>query len=348
MKRHSFLIILALILCSFSLFGQEVNISKNLKITLIAEHTYLHTGNDNNGIIFVNNGEAVLISTPETEIETQNLIDWVKNQDLKITGYIIDRWHPDAMGGINAIHRSGIKTYANELTRKICKEKGLPIPQTGFYPTQELTVGGEKIIAHYLGAAHTEDGIVVWIPKDKVLFGGNEVRNSGGWYGNIGDANLKEWSNTISKVKEHYGTAKIVIPGHGKYGGAELLDYTINLYKPGKWGVILKAHDIQVLPVFNDFENIFEVAQSDSIAGDKRYLKDATVFVDHSQKYLKIVSPGVVHSVNNKMVSSDLGRLQLFSKETNELIEDLYYRQLYVNLRNDEVEWTIIIKEAIR
>lgn len=330
------------------LFGQEIKLSDNLKLIKLTEHTYLHTGNDNNGIVFINNGEAVIVSTPETEKETQILIDWVKNQKIKIVGYIIDRWHPDAMGGINAVNKSGIKSYSNELTRKICKEKGLPIPQNGFSPKLELNVGGEKLICDYLGSAHTEDGIVVWIPKDKVLFGGNEVRSSGGWYGNIGDANLKEWSNTISKVKEIYGTAKVVIPGHGQYGGVELLDYTIDLYKPSKWGNILKTHDIRVLPVFNDFDDIFEIAQSDSIVGNKRYLKDATVFVNHSQKYLKIVSPSVVHNMEDKMISSDSGRLQIFRKETNELIEDLYYKQLYVNLRDDEVEWTIIIKEATR
>lgn len=348
MKRHSILTILALILFSFSLSAQEVRISENLKIIKISEHTYLHTGGGNNGIIFANNGEAVIVSTPETDTETQNLIDWVKNQKLKIVGYILDRWHPDAMGGINAVHKAKIKTYANELTRKICEEKGLPVPQNGFYPKLELTVGGEKIIAHYLGKAHTEDGIVTWFPKDKVLFGGNEVRSYGGWYGNIGDASLKEWSNTISKVKENYGAAEVVVPGHGKSGGVELLDYTINMYKPSKWGAILKMHNMQVLPVFNDFDNIFEVAQSESIAGDKRCLKDATVFVTHSQKYLKIVSPNIVHSINSKMISSDSGRLQIFNKETNELIDDLYYKQLSVNLRDDEVEWTIIIKEVIR
>lgn len=103
-----------------------------------------------------------------------------------------------------------------------------------------ISYGQEVSISDYLGAAHTEDGIVVWIPKDKILFGGNEVRSIGGWYGNIGDANLKEWSNTILKVKENYGTAKIVIPGHGKYGDIKLLDYTINIYKPSKWGIYFK------------------------------------------------------------------------------------------------------------
>ncbi len=344
------LIVTFLILTVFvsGLSGQEIVLSDSLKLIKLTEHTYLHTNKDNNGVVFVNNGEAVIVSTPETDKETQNLIDWVKSQKVEIVGYIIDRWHLDAMGGINAVHKAEIKTYANELTREICKEKGLPIPQTGFYPKLELNVGGEKLVCDYLGPAHTEDGIVVWIPKDKILFGGNEVRNLGGWYGNIGDANLKEWSNTISKVKENYGTAKIVIPGHGNYGGVELLDYTINMYQPSKWGSILKTHNMERLPVFNDFDNIFEVAQSDSIAENKRYLKNATVFVNHSQKYLKITSPGIIHSVDNKAVSSEFGRLQLYDKETNELIEDLYYKKLWVNLRNNEVGWTIIIKEAIR
>lgn len=348
MKQLFISTIFVLTVCCNSLFGQEVNISERLNVIKLTEHTYIHTENDNNGLIFVNKGEAVIISTPETEKETQDLIDRIKDLNLKIVGCIIDRWHPDAMGGINAVHKSGIRTYANELTGKICKEKGLPVPQTTFRTKLELTVGGEKVIAHYLGAAHTEDGIVVWIPKDKILFGGNEVRSVEGWYGNIGDAVLKEWSNTISKVKENYGTAKIVVPGHGKYGGIELLDYTINRYKPGKWGNILKTQNIQVLPVFNDHDNIFEIAQSDSIAGNKRYLKDAVVFVNHSRKYLKVTSPNIVHAVDDKMISSDTGRLQIFDKGTNELIEDLYYKQLYVNLRDDEVEWTIIIKEAMR
>lgn len=348
MKQYLIVIISIVATCSFPLFGQKIVVSENLTVEKLTEHTYIHTGNDNNGLIFMNNGEAVIVSTPETDGQTQELIDWVKSKKQKIVGYIIDRWHPDAMGGIKIVHSSGIRTYANELTRRICEEKGLPIPQTGFYPKLELNVGGEKIIAHYFGESHTEDGIVVWVPKDKVLFGGNGVRSIGGWYGNIGDANLKEWSNTISKVKDYYNTAEVIIPGHGKYGGKELLDYTINMYKPSKRENILKTNDLQVHPVFNDYDDILEIAQLDSIEGNKRYLKDAVVFVNHSKRYLKVIAPSVVHDVGRKMISSDSGRLQIFTKETNKLIEDLYYKQLYVNLRDDEVEWTIIIKEAIR
>jgi len=47
----------------------------------------------------------------------------------------------------------------------------------------------------------------------------------------LGDANAKEWSATVAKIKVEKPEVKIVIPGHGKTGGKELLDYTINLFK---------------------------------------------------------------------------------------------------------------------
>lgn len=36
------------------------------------------------------------------------------------------------------------------------------------------------------------------------------------------------------------------------------------------------------------------------------------------------------------MISSDSGRLQLFNKETNELIDDLYYKQAFRKFEDDE------------
>lgn len=351
MKPGSLLILLLIFFYPPFISGQnkEIKISENLKVVQLTDNTYFHTSNDNNGIIYHSNGEAIIVSTPDNDLETRNLLSWVKNSlQAKITGYIIDRWHPDAMGGLNAVHEARIKSYANELTRTIAQNKNLPVPQIGFNENLKLKVGNQYIICDYLGAAHTEDGIVVWIPQDKILFGGNKVRNFKGWYGNIGDANLNEWSNTISKVKAKYGDARIVIPGHGKYGGTELLDYTIEFYKPHKWGGILKHHNIQVPDVFTDCGDIFEIADSVFTVDKKRYLSKATVFVMNSERYIKIQSPIIIHEPEKKMVSSGVGRLQIYRKDTNEIIEDLYYKQLYVNLRDDEVGWTIIIKEAIR
>ena len=345
------IIILFLIVLTLSSFGQIFTISDGLAVTKISEHVYIHTFENSNGIIVVDNGEAIIVSTPPSDKATGDLIKWTQEQlHTKIVGYVIDRWHPDAMEGLDVVQELGIKSYSYELTRTIAKEKGLPVPDIGFAPKSELEVGNEKIICHYFGPAHTADGIVVWIPKEQILFGGNEIRNFGGWVGNIGDANLKEWSNTIENVKKEYGSAQIVIPGHGKYGGAELLDYTINLYKPNKWGHLLRNHNIERLQVFKDHGEIFEVAEQVSINGSIRMLKEAIVFVDDENRYIKVESPLIKHNVEERSIRSDYGRLQIFDKSTESITPetDIYYKRLIINLRYDGIGITIIIKEMIR
>lgn len=347
--RDSFLIIL--LLCWCDIYAHTIKVSDKLNLIQLNENVYIHTENDNNGIVYINGGKAVIVSTPENDEETNYLIDYIRNHlKSEIVACVVDRWHPDAMGGLNAIKKANIPSYANRLTQVIAKERMLPIPENGFDITLELTVGKSKLICHYLGEAHTKDGIVVWLPNEKILFGGNQVRAKG-WYGNIGDANLREWSNTIARVKDLYGDAKIVIPGHGHYGGNELLDYTINLYRPTLWGKILKWNDVQVKPVFNNCGVIFELAESDSINEGKRFLKNATIYIQQKNKnrYLKIQSPMIRHdNEESQVLSSDKGRLQIYNITMNELIEDLYYKQLYISLEEQSVDALIILKEAIR
>lgn len=91
------------------------------------------------------------------------------------------------------------------MTRQVAINKGSPVPQVGFTGKMELKVGGKKLVLQYFGPAHTSDGIVVWIPEEKILFGNNGVRNFNGWVGNIGDANLQKWSGTIEKVRTELG-----------------------------------------------------------------------------------------------------------------------------------------------
>ena len=165
-----------------NLFGQEIKASDNLTLHKLSEQSYIHTQGNNNWLVYFNKGEAIIVSTPESDVETQNLIDWVKNeQKAKIVGYIIDRWHTDAMEGLDIVKQNEIKSYSYELTRAIAKVKGLPIPEIGFDPKIELSVGGNKVICHFFGESHTKDGIVVWIPSEQILFGGNGIRNYNGW-----------------------------------------------------------------------------------------------------------------------------------------------------------------------
>ena len=333
---------------SIQLFGQDIKVSDNLTLHKLSEHSYNHTQGNNNGLVYINKGEAIIVSTPESDIETQNLIDWVKNEKkAKIVGYIIDRWHTDAMEGLDIVKQNEIKSYSYELTKTIAKEKGLPIPEIGFDPKLELTVGGNKVICHFLGEAHTKDGIVVWIPSEQILFGGNGIRNYNGWVGNIGDANLEEWSKTAERIKKEYGTAKIVIPGHGRIGGAELIDYTIELYKTDNKSWILNNQETSVRPNFKHNEDFLIIAESDSIQDENLILRNVIVYVQDSTKYAKIESALINYQPENKRIDSDSGYLKIYDKtlQGDKLRIGVSYKRLIIFKQDDSIGLRIILRE---
>lgn len=323
------------------LYGQTEKVSECLKLIKLTESTYIHTCNHNNGIVYINNDRALIVSTPDSDEETQHLIDWVKRK-AQIVGYVIDRWHPDAMGGLDVVHKNDIRSYSSELTRIIAKEKKLPVPNFGFEEKLELDVGEQKIVCHYLGEAHTPDGIVVWIPGEKILFGGNEIRNDNGWIGNIADANLREWSKTAQRVKENYGNAKFVVPGHGKYGGVELIDYTINLYDfPKKVDLSYSYNSDSLNTESSDrFNFVFTDREQNSESCIYLYAK---VSFEKTGKQFEILADSITYSPLKRSLYVPNGLIIL--KESNRT-ESFFFNQLYGNLRDDEVELTVVIKET--
>ncbi len=94
-----------------------------------------------------------------------------------------------------------------------------------------MNVGDKKVYAEYFGEGRTKDNIIGYFPEDNAMFGGCLIKELDAKKGNLEDANIKEWPETVRKLKQKYPQTKIVIPGHGKPGGTELFDYTINLFE---------------------------------------------------------------------------------------------------------------------
>nr|WP_321461053.1 subclass B1 metallo-beta-lactamase, long type [uncultured Cohaesibacter sp.] len=349
---RNFIISAAIILTSFNLFSPEVKaseaiaLSDSLSVTQLTENTFLHSSDGNNGLVYFNEDQALVVSTPATSPQTQDLIDWITNDKHKtIVGYVIDRWHPDAMGGLAAVHASGIPSYAYVQTAEIAKEKGLPIPQKTFDSRLKIKVGSSYVLCDYLGKAHTEDGIVVWVPDEQVLFGGNEIRNNHGWVGNIGDASLSDWSKTAERVKQTYGSARIVVPGHGAFGGPELIDYTISLFAPFS----TSENDASLTALPSQLGgHPFAVldALEKSRDGDNQILKAAVVLVQDATKYLRIEAPSIKLNTKANRVDSAEGHLIIYDKisEKAALRASVTYKKLIVVKVDDYVGFAVIIK----
>ncbi len=94
-----------------------------------------------------------------------------------------------------------------------------------------LNIGNEAVHIEFCGEGHTCDNIIGYFPLEDIMFGGCLIKEAGAGKGNLAEANVEEWSETVRKVKMKYPKVKKVITGHGKYGGIELLDYTIELFE---------------------------------------------------------------------------------------------------------------------
>jgi metallo-beta-lactamase class B len=215
-------------------------LSEDLKIKRISENAFLHISYYDlqnykhipaNGLILTHNNKAYIIDTPWTEKETRILIEWLEDSlKVEIEGIIVTHWHIDCMGGLNEIHEHKIVSYSNQITAEIAKSKNLPVPQHSFKDSLKIQKDDLIIFCKYLGAGHTIDNIVVWIPNERILFGGclvKALRWKG--LGYTGDADIAQWPITLQKVLAAFPECQIVIPGHGDYGDLSLIHHTLDL-----------------------------------------------------------------------------------------------------------------------
>lgn len=184
-----------------------------------------------NGLIVVSGEIAALIDTPWTDEQTRLVFRWAEDElGTKITAVVPTHSHGDCLGGLGAAHQLGARSYGHETTAEFTREDGNPAPETTFEDRLEVTVGERHLELRHLGAGHTVDNIVVWIPDDKILFGGCLVKSANSTtMGYVDEADLQAWPETIAKVLAEYGDAAWIVPGHGAPGGAGTLQRTLDL-----------------------------------------------------------------------------------------------------------------------
>ena len=185
-----------------------------------------------NGLIVRNNNEVAIFDTPTNDSSSTELINWIKEKlQSKIIAIIPTHFHNDCLGGLKVFHHNHIPSFAFNRTIALAKENKYEIPQNAFQDSLLLKIGKSFAIIKYFGEGHTIDNVVAYYPNDNILFGGCLLKELDATVGYLGDANIAEWANTVSKIKSTYPKLKTVVPGHGEIGNNSLLDYTITLFK---------------------------------------------------------------------------------------------------------------------
>lgn len=219
---------------------QRTSISDELQVSKLSNNVYLYTSYletqefgkvGANGLIIVKNDKALLIDTPWNNSQTEILDQWVQDSlHATVNTLVATHWHDDCMGGLEYLQSKGVNSYANAMTIEISEEKGLPIPQHGFVDSLEIDFEQIPVECYFMGAGHSSDNIVVWLPTQDILFGGCCIKDlSSVNLGNLADADTQAWPSTITRISHKFSNVKIIVPGHGGAGDNQLIQHTMEL-----------------------------------------------------------------------------------------------------------------------
>lgn len=235
------LILAASLLAASAVRAQTtLRVTDSITLTQVSPHTWVHTsladldgfpGVSSNGLVVISGSEALLLDTPANDAQTESLVRFLADSlHVRVTQFVPNHWHADCMGGLGYLQSQGVVSYANRMTINAARGVGKPVPDHGFAKSLTRKVGDVKVVCRYEGGGHTRDNMVAWIPSEGVLFGGCLVKDAKAtWIGNTSDADMAGWPGTMKRVCKRYKKAAVVVPGHGLWGGTELLTHTLEL-----------------------------------------------------------------------------------------------------------------------
>jgi glyoxylase-like metal-dependent hydrolase (beta-lactamase superfamily II)/rhodanese-related sulfurtransferase len=194
--------------------------------------SYENSGHNNN-LGFVIGSESVLVwNASSSYLLAKSLHEEIKKITDKPVKYVVlENSQGHAMLGSNYWQEQGAKVVSQELAKDEIKTLGEKIlesskrrlkdkqlgtkittPDITFKDSMKFDLGGRIVEAKYFGYAHEQSDICLWLPKEKIVFGGDLAFN-GRVLPIFPHTDTRKWIEASDKFAAL--GANIVIPGHG-------------------------------------------------------------------------------------------------------------------------------------
>jgi glyoxylase-like metal-dependent hydrolase (beta-lactamase superfamily II) len=190
-------------------------------------------GRPNAGFVVTPEG-VVVIDALASPAQGERLLATIRAATRQpVRWLVLTHHHPDHHFGAVALRRAGAKVIAHPDTRTLAGEGGdsaliagwtrvvgpeamrgfafANVPDRPVTATDTLRLGGRTLVIFHPGAAHTAGDLVVWLPKERVLFAGDLLIEDGVTMVVDGDSRiLLRALDTIDGL-----APAAVVPGHG-------------------------------------------------------------------------------------------------------------------------------------
>jgi metallo-beta-lactamase class B len=197
-----------------------------------------------NSMVYVGDKSVTVIGATWTPSTAKQLVTEIRKiSSAPITEVIDTNYHPDRAGGNAYFKAIGTEIVATEITQEQMARgwddviqftrsafpayPALPLVLPDKIVNSDFTLHDGRIRGIYLGPSHTQDGLFVYFPEEKVLYGNCILKEK---IGNLKYADLVEYPKTLRKLKALNLGYDTIIAGHySAVHGPELVDQYLAL-----------------------------------------------------------------------------------------------------------------------
>jgi glyoxylase-like metal-dependent hydrolase (beta-lactamase superfamily II) len=190
-------------------------------------------GRPNAGFVVTDSGVVVIdaLASPDQARELVKAIRHVTR--LPVEYLVLTHHHPDHHFGAVVFRRLGAKIIAHPDRRVLASEAGedalvadwsrvvgldamrgfkfADTPDLAVRSEDTLQLGGRTLIIRHPGAAHSAGDLMVWLPKERVLFAGDVLVEDGVTM--VVDGHSTELLKALAQIDSL--EPRIIVPGHG-------------------------------------------------------------------------------------------------------------------------------------
>lgn len=230
------LLIAMMALCAMAGAAPKVTLTHIRGGVYLAVDTFYVT---ENSVVYVGPEHVTVVGATWTPETAALLTAEIRKLTPKpIREVIVPDYHADRSGGSPYFRSIGAKIVSRRQTADLLQERwprhlrdlqkayaGYPaipltLPDTLYGDNYQLQ--GGKVRAIYTGPAHTPDGVFVYFPEERVLYGNCILKEQ---LGNLDSADIGEYPKTLRKLKAMNLGFTTILAGHfAPVHGPELLD----------------------------------------------------------------------------------------------------------------------------
>jgi glyoxylase-like metal-dependent hydrolase (beta-lactamase superfamily II) len=160
--------------------------------------------------------EGVIVVDDKFAEDAPGIVAKIKTISDKPIRYVLNtHHHGDHTGGNPAMLAANAEVILSKNARANMVAGNQPgIPNLTFSDEQQVFLGGQQVVARYLGRGHTNGDAVIYFPAERTLHTGDLFVTPGAPFCDTANGgSIKEWDATIQKVLQY--DFDTVIPGHG-------------------------------------------------------------------------------------------------------------------------------------